>query len=387
VKIAYECSSLLITPHTGVGNYLQLLLTHLLEIDHENSYWLFAHRRLKQQLWPSNNGNASWVTQSFPSRLLWMQCVLPFALRALHPTVVHFPNFVAPLIGEENFVVTVHDVGLLENPNLYSPRQRIVMRPFIAPTARRARFIIAMSRASKEEIVRILGVSPSRVRVVHEAAAPIFHQRVDTVECASRLSAYGWESRKPRGAKNGERHLLYVGTIEPRKNLEKLVHALMFIRRRGVSAHLWIVGQAGWQAAQLTRLVHELALENFVHLPGYIPITDLRAFYQACDVFVLASLLEGFGLPTIEAMACGAPIAVSDMEIMHEIVGNAGLFFDPMTEEEIAESIFTILSDDTLAQDLRERARVRARQFSWAHAARETLQVFREATCAPLVSA
>lgn len=382
MRIACECSSLLISPFTGVGTYVQQLLTHLLNMDRENEYWLFTHRRPRSELLRLSNGNAFWATTPFPNRLLWMQCILPFALSSLRPAVVHFPNFVAPLVGHDNVVVTIHDVGLLQHPQLYPPRQRIVMSPFIGATARRARFIIAMSQTGKEEIVRVLGVAPSKVRVVHEAAAPIFYRPVDAVERARRLAPYGWESSSSRTG-DSARHLLYVGTIEPRKNLEKLVRALARIHRRGVCAHLWIVGHAGRHAAHLTQLVHNLALENFVHLTGYIPIADLLAFYEACDAFVFPSLLEGFGLPTIEAMASGAPVAVSDTRVMREVVGDAGLFFDPRVAEDIAESIVKILSDDALARDLRARAAARARRFSWERAALETLQIYREVAQAP----
>ncbi len=370
MKIAYECSGMSILPFTGVGNYVQQLLLHLLAVDRENSYWLFSHRQSAEQRAQNLNSKVTWDSTHFPNRLLWMQCVLPFALRTLKPDVAHFPNFVAPLAGPDNMIATIHDLGLIVNPNLFSPRQRILMRPFIQPTARRARALIAVSAKSKQDIVRILGVEPTKVHVIHEAAAPFFHEPITREECERRLARYGWD--------RASRHLLYVGTIEPRKNLGRLVAALSRLHQCGERPHLWIVGQRGWDSERLARTSRELGIEPFVHQPGYIPAADLRAFYHGCDVFVLPSLSEGFGLPVVEAMACGAPVIISDTPALREIAGDACLHFDPTDEAALAESLNKVLSDNAMAMELRGRGRVRAASFSWERAARETLALYNQ---------
>ncbi len=367
MKIAYDGSGLT-PPLTGVGNYIHQLLTHLLQIDHENSYWLLSHRRPRLTAAINRNGNAAWAPMHFPNRLVWMQCLLPLAIRALRPDVVHFPNFVAPLASGSNLIVTVHDVSLLLYPQLSPPRQRLLMRPFIQPSARRAAAIITVSAQSKREIVQTVRVRPEAVHVIYEAAAPIFHRPVSVAESERRLAGYGWN--------RAARHLLYVGTIEPRKNLEQLVRALQRLHRQGERAHLWIVGRAGWQAAALTQRARECGLAQFIHLTGYVPTADLRAFYELCDAFVFPSLYEGFGLPVIEAMACGMPVVLSDTPVLREIADKAAWHFDPNVESSIANALYTVMSDESLRTELRTRARVRAAQFSWERAARETLALY-----------
>lgn len=369
MKIGYDGSGL-IHPQTGVGTYIQQLLTHLLQIDHENAYWLLTHRRLAREPWLDGNGNSNYATPAFPNRLLWMQCVLPLTLRALNPNVVHFPNFVTPLVAQSNFVVTLHDVVLYQFPQWCSPRQRVFMRPLLRPSVQRAHTIITVSEQSKSDIVRLFGVAPARVRVIYEAAAPPLHEPLPPAHTRQLLSRYGWAET--------ERNLLYVGTLEARKNLERLIGAVAHLHRQGLAVHLWLVGQPGWRAAAVLQRIEREQLERYVHMPGYVPFEDLRAFYQACDVFVFPSLYEGFGLPALEAMASGAAVAVSDLPALSEVTGDAALRFDPLHEEALTQALRRLFVDESLAIDLRTRARRRAAEFSWARAAQETLAVYRE---------
>jgi glycosyltransferase involved in cell wall biosynthesis len=371
VNIAYDLSSLLIAPLTGVGNYTRQLLAHLLQLDRDNRYQLLSHRAFAPDAALSAHQNANWVSSHFPNRLVWTQCVLPLTLRALQPAIAHFPNYVAPLIGTHNLVITVHDLGLFGSPHLYTRRQRLLMRPFIKPSARRARAIIVVSEHCKREVERVLKVEPAKVQVVHEAAAPFFNESVSAAECAQRLARYGWDGTA--------RNLLAVGTLEPRKNLGRLIGALQQVHQRGTRVHLWLVGQAGWQSGELMQRAHALGLHPFVHHTGYVPAEDLRAFYHACDLFVLPSLLEGFGLSVVEAMACGALLVISDTPVLREITGDAACYFDPCNEDVLAEVLYEVLSDGALAEDLRARTHLRAEQFSWQRAARETLRIYHQA--------
>jgi glycosyltransferase involved in cell wall biosynthesis len=370
MNIAYDTSTLFIRPLTGVGNYVQHLLTHLLAAGHDNAYYLLSHRAPANGAHLNGNGNARWVPAHFPNRLLWTQCVLPLTLRALQPEVAHFPNFVAPLVGRENVVVTVHDLGLISAPHLYTPRQRVLMRPLLKPSARRAGAIIAVSQQSKRDVERILQVEPSKVHVVYEAAAPFFGEAVSPAERERRLAAYGWDP--------AARHLLCVGTMEPRKNLGRLLGAVRLLHQRGARVHLWLVGQAGWQAEHIAQCTQALGLGRFVHQTGYIPSEDLRAFYHGCDICVLPSLNEGFGLPVIEAMTCGTAVIVSDIPALREIAADAALFFDALDEGALADVICRVLTDDGLALELRQRGQRRSGQFSWERAALETLAVYRQ---------
>jgi glycosyltransferase involved in cell wall biosynthesis len=367
MRIAYDGSGLT-PPQSGVGNYIQQLFTHMLAAYPGDAYALMAHRRRYVERWVNAHENAERLPIHFPNRFLWMQFLLPVALRRWNPHVAHFTNFVAPLAGDGNMVVTVHDVALLQFPEYASPRQRVLMRPLIEPTVRRARRVITVSEQSKREIVKTLRLAPERVQVIYEAAAPAYFQAEDARHDARRRAAYGWEE--------GSRHLLWVGTLQPRKNLTQLVAALSALHQRGVKPHLWMVGQDGWDSDRIRQRVDELELRSFVHFTGYVPVEDLRAFYRGCDAFVFPSFHEGFGLPVLEAMACGAPIALADTPTLREIAGDAAEYFDPRDVRAQSEAVRRLLDDAARAQTLRERGRARAQEFSWERAARETYEVY-----------
>jgi glycosyltransferase involved in cell wall biosynthesis len=368
MKIAYDASGLT-HPRTGVGTYIENLLTGLLRIDHANTYWILAHRDLREGTWRGTNGNSHRAGKYFPNRLLWMQCVLPLALRELRPDLVHMTNFVAPLVSDARVVLTLHDVVLLDSPQWCSPRQRLLMRPLIKPSARRAHAIITVSEQSKRDIVRLFRVPPERVHVIYEASAPGLGQPQDREQARRILRGHGWD--------DDAQNLLYVGTLEPRKNLERLVEALARIHRQGRRAHLWLVGQRGWQYDRLAKKIAALELEAHVHRTGYVPADHLRAFYQGCDVFVLPSLYEGFGLPALEALTCGAATALADIPALREVAGDAAHYFAPTDAGDMADCLIRLLIRDTLEPE-RMRARARAAHFTWERAARETLEVYQK---------
>lgn len=242
------------------------------------------------------------------------------------------------------------------------------MRPLIQPTVRRARVVITVSEQSKREILQTFALPSEQVRVIYEAAAPAFSAPVDVLQDARRRAAYGWSPN--------DRHVLHVGTHQPRKNVPRLVTALHLVHQTGLRAHLWLVGQVGWGSAAIHQQVEALGLEAFVHFAGYVPVRDLRAFYRGCDVFVFPSLHEGFGLPVLEAMACGAPVAVAETPTLREIAGDAAEYFDPENTNRMADTMRQLLTDAEWARALGERGRARAELFSWERTARETHAVY-----------
>lgn len=369
MKIAYEASGLT-HPRTGVGTYIQNLLNGLLNIDHSNKYWIFAHRDLRDDGLHSANGNSRWARSHFPNRLVWMQCVLPVALRSLRPDVVHYTNFIAPLVSHSRVVLTLHDVVLLESPQWCSPRQRLLMRPLLKPSVRRAHALITVSEQSKRDIVRHYALQPERVHVIHAAAPPHWAKLLDPAQRHDFVSTYSWDPES--------KNLLCVGTLEPRKNLDRLVSALASLHARGQRAHLWLVGQHGWHSSPLVERVAALGLDSYVHCPGFVPGDHLRAFYQLCDVFVMPSLYEGFGLPVLEAMMGGAVVALSDLPVLREVAGDAAHYFSPTDENDMAECLMLLLTSPD-REEFRRAARARALQFSWERAARQTLAVYQTA--------
>ena len=349
---------------SGVGYYTSNLLTHLVQEDAEHDYLLLSNRPIEGEA----AGRCLSPRYAFPNRSLWMQMVLPAALRAEQPVLCHFTNFTAPLSCQTPFVVTIHDMTLSLLPRLHPLRQHVVIRPFVPMIAERAAAIITVSQSAKADIVRLLGVPVSKVHVIYEAAAERF-QPVSAAQIAATRERYGLHGR----------YILYVGTIEPRKNLVRLVEAYGRLRAEGLHHQLLLVGKLGWDYKPLYRRIEELGLRDDVVFLGYVPSEDLVSLYNLAEVFAFPSLYEGFGLPVIEAMACGTPVVTTRAGSLGEVARGAALMVDPQSVSELADALAAVVNDAALAAALRERGLARARELSWRETARQTLAVYRQA--------
>jgi glycosyltransferase involved in cell wall biosynthesis len=366
-QIGYDVTSL-VGMCTGVGNYTRQLLTHMLAQAGEHDFLLMANRpEALRDVAPSARAHP--MVQAFPSRMLWMQAVLPGQLRAARPDLCHYPNSIAPLHSPCRYVVTIHDMTLSLLPHYHPFRKRLIVRPLIPLIARRAARIITVSDHARADIVRLLRVPAERVVVVPEAAAAMF--RVAPAAEQARVRA--------RYQLDGP-YVLYVGTLEPRKNLVRLIRAWYALWRRGAIAHrLVLVGGRGWQDAAIYETIARLQCGDALRVVGYVPTEDLPALYSAADTFAFPSLSEGFGLPVIEAMACGTPVLISTAPALCELAGDAALAVDPWDERALADALEQLLTDSALRANLRARGLRRAAMFSWDRAARSTLAVYQEA--------
>lgn len=262
-------------------------------------------------------------------------------------------------------VLTVHDLVFRHLPEHHKFLNRWYLNLTLPLYCRRATHIIAVSEWTRSDLIAAYGLPPEKVTVIHEAADPRF--RPQSRDAVTRVRArYGLPGR----------YLLFVGTIEPRKNLSRLLSAFEAIRAEGLTDGLVVVGKRGWLTTDFfTRLALSPAKDS-VFLPGYIPDEDLAAVYAGAQTLVFPSLYEGFGLPVLEAMACATPVLTSDASSMPEIAGEAALTFDPRSVEEMAESIRRVLSDSELRDRMRERGLDRAARFSWERTAKETEAVY-----------
>jgi alpha-1,3-rhamnosyl/mannosyltransferase len=266
-------------------------------------------------------------------------------------------------------VVTIHDMTLSLMPRYHPLRKQLLIRPVVALTARRASRIITVSEHARRDIVRLLRVAPERVCVTSEAADPIFRP-VDAHEQARVRLAHG--IRGP--------YLLFVGTIEPRKNLARLVAAWARLRaERAIPHQLVLVGARGWYDQPIFEQVARCGFADQVIFTGYVPRADLPGLYSGADAFVLPSLAEGFGLPLIEALACGTPALISATPALLEVADGAALSVDPLRIGAIAVGLERIVSDPQLRGYLHEQGLRRAAEFSWQRTANLTLGVYQEA--------
>jgi glycosyltransferase involved in cell wall biosynthesis len=341
---------------SGVGTYAQTLLGALGETGAGHAFVPLSNRP----------GSA---TRSFPSRMLWMQCVLPGEVRRLGLDLCHYTNSIGPLGHPGSYVVTIHDMTLSLMPRYHPFRKQLLIRPVVALTARRASRIITVSEHARRDIVRLLRVAPERVCVTSEAADPIFRP-VDAHEQARVRLAHG--IRGP--------YLLFVGTIEPRKNLARLVAAWARLRaERAIPHQLVLVGARGWYDQPIFEQVARCGFRDQVIFTGYVPRADLPGLYSGADAFVLPSLAEGFGLPLIEALACGTPALISATPALLEVADGAALSVDPLRIGAIAAGLERIVSDPQLRGCLHEQGLRRAAEFSWQRTANLTLGVYQEA--------
>lgn len=262
-------------------------------------------------------------------------------------------------------VVTVHDVIPYVYPGTRTRLDWLIYHLWLPLAARRADAVITDSAVSKSGIVRFLKINPEKVSVIPLAAAPRFRP-LDPQAVQPALARYGVE--RP--------YILYVGSLDARKNLPRLLqaYARLCVSRPGWA--LVIVGAHKWMVAPIAETVQRLALAPHVRFTGFVAEEDLPALYNGADLFVFPSLCEGFGLPVLEAMACGTPVVTSNTSSLPEVAGDAALLVDPTDVAAITEAMERVLSDPVLAADLRARGLARASQFSWERTARETLAVY-----------
>lgn len=347
----------------GVHKYIHHLLRNL---GHEDEGFRYT-ALMGGGLLPTNAALAversRWPTHRAPVRVIWEQCQQPGVLRRIEAELAHGPVFVGPLAAPCPVVLTIHDLSFIRFPALFRPSNRLYLAVSARLSARRARRLIAVSSHAATEAVCLLGVPRKQIDVVHNGVDPSFRPL-----SAQEVAAF----RTTRGLP--ERHLLHIGTLEPRKNLVRLVEA--FGRVRDSDMCLVLVGGRGWLYRELFAKVEDLQLGSKVCFVGYVPDEELPLFYNAAHSLVYPSLYEGFGLPVLEALACGTPVLTSNRSSLPEIAGDAALLVDPCSVDDIAAGMQRLMKDEALRQELRERGLARARQFSWQRTAQETAQVY-----------
>jgi glycosyltransferase involved in cell wall biosynthesis len=283
--------------------------------------------------------------------------------------VFHATNYVLPRAPKVPLVVTVHDLTLLRYPELGTEAlRRLVERT--RHSVREARCVIADSEATRRDVIELLGAADEKVRAIPLACDADFAP--GDVEAARARVAERFAIDRP--------YVLHVGTIEPRKNLERLVTAFGRARSAHRLPHLLVLaGAPGWGTKPVRLRVGQEGLEEVVRFTGPVSRQDLLALYQAADLFAYPSLYEGFGLPALEAMACGTPVLTSDVASLPEVVGDAALTVDPHDDEALAAAIARGVSDGSLRDRLRVAGPARARLFTWERCATETLRVYDDA--------
>jgi glycosyltransferase involved in cell wall biosynthesis len=369
MRIAFDGTTL--TPgRTGVGYYTEHLLQHLArEVAGTGDEIVVVSNQPIDTQAPLPPHVRIHEGHRFPIRIGWMQLRAARALAALKPDLAHFTNGMMPLGSPVTTIVTVHDMSLRLYPGCHPLRRLLLNRPLMRVAIQRAAAIVTVSHSARRDLLRLHGVAPDRVSVVHEAASPAFRPITDRARLDAVRSRYGLP----------DRFILYVGTIEPRKNLGRLMEAFAAARRAGIPHHLVCVGPYGWSSSDLSARIDRLGIRDAVHFTGYLPFEDLPAIYNLGDFFVFPSLYEGFGLPVVEAMASGTAVLTSNCSSLGEIAGDAAETIDPTSTEAMADAIRRLATDAALRRDRAERGLARAKTFSWTQTAREMLAAYHRA--------
>ena len=360
---------------TGVGIYVQNLVENLALIDQENHYCLFSSsfkdRFPKERL--TLPVNFSIKDYRIPVRVLnflWHKHRFPpldYLIGELDITHSPHPLLLPAKKGKK--IITIHDLFFWEHPEMTSAEVKRDYRALAEFHAHLADWIIAVSENTKKDIVRLFKVPKEKVRVIYQGVAESFRHR---------LSPQSLAFLRKRFFLNGD-YLLFVGVIEPRKNLINLLRAFQGVVKRGFGGlKLVIAGERGWHIEEFDRALQSPALKGRVVLTGYLSPEKLAGLYQAARMLTFPSLGEGFGLPLVEAMASGIPIISSKTSCIPEIVGDAAILVDPHQPQEIEEAICALLTDPELVAKLTSRGLERSYRFSWKETAKQTLQLYHQ---------
>lgn len=354
----------------GAHTYIRHLMDHLPGSDPLIRYTAFVGDRSYRPSNPILQTRLSRLpTVHPPVRILWEQFVQPWVLRRREIDLLHAMAFVGPVVSPCPLVVSILDLSFLHHPRAFRPANRLYLRLFTRVSASRARRIIAISEHTKADIIRCLGAAPERVDVVYCGVEERFRPLPD-----GDVLAFRQEKGLPAD------FLLSLATLEPRKNLALLLRAYARLPASGGSPPpLILAGAKGWMYESLYSQVEKLGMSDSVRFQGYVHPDELPLWYNAATCFVYPSLYEGFGLPPLEAMACGTPVLSSKAASLPEVVGNAGLLLDPLDERAWAHGLARVLGAPELRRELAERGLNRAGLFSWGRAAEETVQVYHRA--------
>lgn len=371
MRVGIDVSSLTRT-RTGVGNYTHSLLKCLVDDAGDTQFHAFSSGvRVITLRGAQGPALASHRHIHVPTRVLyrlWNVLGWPRVDRLLGGVdVYHATNYFLPPTATARRVVTFYDLAFLRIPECCSPK---IIGPFsrnVARFAREADAVLTCSEAAKRDIVELLDVPGEKISVAYGAVEDDFIP-MDRASAAVLLKRHYGVSGP---------FLLFVSTLEPRKNVEGLVRAFAKVAH-DIPHNLVLVGASGWRIEGLEHAFRESGLGDRVQRVGYVIAREhLPAFYSAADAFVFPSFYEGFGLPVLEAMVCGCPVITSNRSSLPEVAGGAAEYVDPDNTDEIAEAIRRVVVDESLAASMRERGRAQASRFSWQDCARRTQEVYR----------
>jgi glycosyltransferase involved in cell wall biosynthesis len=411
--IGFDASRAFIKNRTGTENYSYQLLIHLAKINHDNQYIVYLRPPVDlKTILSSNNWPSNFQFIILNSQLLWTQAGLAFQTFKDPLDALFVPAHTLPLIRKPGLktIMTVHDLGAEFLPQSHQLKQRLYLNFMTKYQLKSADHLIAVSKATKTDIIKKTGISANKISVIYEGFSKNIEENDQKTESFSDILKY-YEIEK-------NNYFLFVGTIQPRKNLERLIRAYAIFLKSAKSGttkkysaaehegkvdgfgsdgretnsseatgrpsgflcsdepKLILAGGKGWMSDEIFALPKKLGIENQVKFLGFVPNKHLPALYSSATAFLFPSLFEGFGLPILEAFNYGCPVLTSNTTSLPEVAGKAALLVNPNSEEEIAQGIKKLFQDQKLRNKLKIEGIAQLKKFSWEKCAQETLKLF-----------
>jgi glycosyltransferase involved in cell wall biosynthesis len=350
---------------TGVGLYTYHLIQALLAIDTVNRYYLFSAQPVEL---PDAVKAAVPVVSASHLKIttpLWEQVQLPRLLTKNKIDVFHTPNYVAPILSHIPIVITVHDLSVYLFPKMHPFYRRWRHQLLFPASVNRAVSIITVSEQTKKDLAGLFPITADKTITIYNGLPVWFSQ--DSTQALPNQEL-------------PEQYILFVGTIEPRKNIELMLQSFAQVKHQHHIPHkLVVIGGNGWGKNEMHLHLQKYDIQNEVVFTGHLEYNQLPPIYQRASLLVFPSIYEGFGFPPLEAMACGIPVIASKISSIPEVVGDAGILLDLNNPQLWSETIYTVLTNQQLQQELRLKGIDRAKQFSWDKTAKLTLTVYEQA--------
>jgi glycosyltransferase involved in cell wall biosynthesis len=372
MRIAFDYTAG-IRQRAGIGNYIRRLVGALLQQDKSNQYTLLTSGRATREhsfpLAPNARGRSVYIPDRYLN-ILWYRWRLPLYATYFtgHADIYHGPDFALPPLGKgPKKVVTIHDLAFLDYPEYAVPSLSAYLKKIVLEAVASADVICTVSEEVSRTLIQHFSTPREKLTVIPNGVNPYLRRITDPVLLEATRHKFGLKSPL----------VFTASTLEPRKNHSGLIKAFYQAQKQKHGpAMLAIAGGKGWLYEETEKLVRDLHLEDNVRFLGRVSDYDLVTLYSLADVFAFPSFAEGFGLPPLEAMACGLPVITSNTTSLPEVVGNAALLVNPHNPEELANAMIRILHDTNLQEDLRQKGYERVKQFTWDAAARKMLSVY-----------
>jgi glycosyltransferase involved in cell wall biosynthesis len=357
-------SEALRTNLTGIGNYVYHTIHELQKINKDIVIIDNTDKNIP------NTKNVI-IKNPFPffKTYLWMYYLgILFSSNMNHEKIdlIHNPDQI-PFFSKKKNIATVFDLTPIIFPKEHNRKRELITRYILPLYLRNTNKIITISQNTKIDIIKYFKIPEEKIKVIHLAANENYVP-IDKYESTKIAKKYGVNNK----------FIIYVGTLEPRKNIPNLLKSYNILKNYGINHKLIITGKKGWKYKEIFETIEKLKLQNDVIFTGYVPDEDLPGLYNAADLFVYPSLYEGFGLPPLEAMQCGTPVITSNTSSLPEVVGDAGIMVDPYDIDGLASKMYEVLTNEDLRNNMSKKGIERAKLFSWKKCAEEHLKVYEE---------